>query len=98
MKESRLEFLKDWVKDALSHEDIKFNITVNDDTDNERTAFEVLLTNETNKYTCTVIMQVTTEDGWNSVEILWGEDFESCDHENFLRYVILDVFLTHPEA
>jgi len=89
----RLEFLKWWVNDALQYGDIKFEISINDDSDNERTAFEVKLSNEKNKNYCISILQVSDEGDSHYVEILWGDDFESCDHETFLRLIFTDLFL-----
>jgi len=89
----RLEFLKDWVNDALQYSDIKVELSVNDDSDNERTAFEVKLVNDKNKNYCISILQVSEEDDSHYVEILWGDDFESCDYETFLRLIFVDLFL-----
>lgn len=95
-------YLKEWIKDALSFEYIKFTVLLNDNSEANQTAFEVELSNETNENKCSVIMQVTDHDvfvdDFYLIEILWGEDFESCETEDFLRYIIVDLFLTNPEA
>jgi hypothetical protein len=74
---------------------IKWKIELNDDADEESTAFLVEIKNTTNNKKHVQILSAYDDGG---LGILRGEDFDTTDRENFLMWCFFDNWLTYPES
>lgn len=74
---------------------IKWDISLNDDSDPKNIVFEVTITNSTNRRKSVQILSVDSD---NIISIQRGEDSEYVVEKSFLMWCFFDLFTTNPEA
>lgn len=92
---SHQEAVREFVTQALSYagEHIKHSIILNDDSDEEFTAYEVQITNSTNSKNLSAVLQSNGE----IIELLVGDEFYPVSKLSFVVQLLLWEFLTLSE-
>lgn len=89
--------IQEFVHDCLGQYGVlKYEIKLNDDSDEDYTDFEVVISNDTNKKKCFVVLRSHDYEG--GIEILKGEDFYATDKQDFLMYLFLEQFISFQEV
>lgn len=93
----REEQIKEFMQGCLEdYPVLKYEITINDNSEDDYTDFEITVTNDTNDKESHTILRCWDYQG--GIEILRGEDFYGTDEKDFIMELFLTEFLTLVEA
>ena len=87
----RLLFIYDWVSEAINSTSIHPLISFNSTDEVERTDFEIRIPKTIGSGYITAILSVKDEDDSHYVQLERNEDYEDCSHEDFLRYLLIEI-------
>lgn len=87
----RLLFIYDWVSEAINSTLIYPLVSFNYTDEVERTDFEVRIPKPIGNGYITAILSVKDEDDSHYVQLERNEDYEDCSHEDFLRYLLIEI-------
>ena len=90
--ETRKKKVEQFVNEAIGgYKEVKVEVVLNDEPDEDSTSFEARITNTTNDKRVCLILNYNQEN--DEFSLLVYEDFETCDHLNFMRMLFLWEFI-----